>query len=320
MGVLKAVKQQEIQDLQVKVGNQTYKGYYDGHTIKIVPQEPPKQKVPMPKPIWERIQKEADKPKPTPQDTLAKDKLEDKDKVFHRRLGSIMFDNKYDRIQRNRTRGNLDLRHLYKVRTGSNSVFQQKKSRANKEYNIVLLVDASGSMHSMMKETSKIVQFLAQSFEGININLAVATFNHMFLVHKEFDEQIKDYEKFRESIYQEVNAYAGCNHDFQAMQLAYKMFAGRKGKNILVMLSDGQPAVCGEGRKFIEKKYTQLSNTQYNRKQFEGLVKANKQLADSVAIGIRTESWQIPDNITVNNLSEAKVAILNLLKRKIKRG
>jgi len=106
---------------------------------------------------------------------------------FLLKLKSIMLDNKYDRIVHNRKRGKLDDKSLYKVALNRNNIFKKKTERAGKEYNIVICVDQSGSMHCNRKiETaSELSEFLVKTFEKIgNINVSLVGFNTVISEYK----------------------------------------------------------------------------------------------------------------------------------------
>lgn len=312
------------------------------------------------------------------------------DNVFRARLSSIMTDNKYDRRVKGRRRGKLDMTRLFKVKAKSESVFTRKESRKNKNYNIVLVVDESGSMRGTnIQRAGEICTFLAKSIHGLNVNLAVVGFNHFVMVHKEFDETV-DFDKMHKEIVKRATSEgSGCNHDYDALSKAYDMLKGRDGENIVIFMSDGAPATCtiatnlGMAIKYPEnpvysdwlpvakviksgKKYRELTGQEVadldslgghykaeyftlrkpkeaGKKQdyemyyqnFDGpvedhnrdtkiklnaLVVNNESLAQTIGIGIKTESWQVPDNFSVKSVEEMKPLLLQVLNKKIRRG
>lgn len=256
-----------------------------------------------------------------------------KDNAFRARLSSIMLDNKYDRKLKGRTRGKLDMTRLYKVPTQARSVFTQKQSRRGKEYNVILVVDESGSMMLYDKSTkaAECAVFLAKAFEGININVAIIGFNHYITVRKEFNQPC-DYDRVYEAI-RSVNwkKGAGHNNDYDALSRAYHMLdTAPKGKNIVIMLSDGMPAnsanpvfIDSRGEKEDPKRYYNKKVSPYEKREkvhLHHLVKSNDHRATSIGIGIMEGGWQIPEHFVINNVDELKPAVIKTLKSHIKRG
>lgn len=275
--------------------------------------------------------KEEEKPSPPPPIP---------DSVFRERLRSIMTDNMYDRHVRGRTRGKLDLTRLWKGETGATTLFTQKQARKNKKYNVLLLVDESGSMgdgpRSKMAVASEATVFLAQSFQGININLAIVGFNAYIKVHKGFDEKMPDLKLLGQVI--TVGTGGEDNNDYDALSYAYKMFP-EEGENILVMMSDGEPAPTGDWgyiqdesnwkgvmteKDELGKRYplwfdTSFKGSRRKKKSFHDLVAKHPDVT-SIGIGILEGGWQIPDHKVIKNLKELKPVILAELTKKIRRG
>jgi hypothetical protein len=288
------------------------------------------------------------------------------DTVFRQRLSNIMTDNKYDRKLKGRSRGRLDMTRLSKVPTGSTSIFTQKQSRQNKLYNVVLVVDQSGSMnHSDAYEdefgnwregkrrivhAADVATFIAKSAMGLNVNLAILGFNHYQYVYKHFDKPVLDYTKLHNGLVSRIDEGGGCNHDYDAIGRAYKMLKGRQGKNIVLFISDGQPATCGHVDRFIQDPqmylrdrgseliaYTngrgerlemfidlesskQGAEWRNKRSSLNHLVRTHEQLATTIGIGIQTTCWQCPENVTVDDIDDMKPKVIDILQRKIKRG
>jgi len=276
------------------------------------------------------------------------------DNVFRARLSSIMTDNMYDRVTRGKTRGKLDMKRLWKAHVGATNLFTQKQSRKNKEYNVVLLVDESGSMSGPKIEmAADVACFLARAFEGINLNLAIIGYNHFVMVHKDFNETVKDYKMLHNTIRANANSGpAGWNNDYDAMAFAYKLFAKEaKGQNFLIMLSDGAPASSGSIDHVLkhpedlkpaidEKKewayFKDLSGKEHHfytdtsshltrhqrdeRRHLNALVHANAETVDTIGIGIHSDCWQVPNHIREDNLDKLKPVLLKEIQKKIKRG
>jgi len=70
--------------------------------------------------------------------------------IFIRKIKNILVDNKVDRYERNKKKGKLDTRRLYKKDTNL-KVFKQKVVRSNKDYYVTLYLDCSISMEAHIK-------------------------------------------------------------------------------------------------------------------------------------------------------------------------
>lgn len=221
------------------------------------------------------------------------------DPVFKARLMSVMTDNRYDRKLKGRKRGSLDMHRLYKGQVGATNIFTQKKERKGKEYNIMLLVDESGSMVGQaLDEAANLVEYLAQNVENphLNIKLGVMGFQSFYVHHKRLDEKVESYQKLKMQIYK---SSGGGTNDYPALKAAYKELKGRKGTNIVIMVSDGGG---------------------HSHTEMHKLVHSNEDIATTIGVGIGYEPRQIPTYVTANSLSELKPLIISTLKSKIRRG
>lgn len=277
------------------------------------------------------------------------------DSVFRARLSSIMTDNMYDRRLKGRTRGKLDMRRLWKAHVGATNLFTQKMARKNKEYNIVLLVDESGSMYQgskgKMEQAAEIATFLAKTFEDLNLNLAIVGFNRYIHLHKDFDEKVKDYNLLQKTIFAGPDHGGDENYDYEAMSYAYRMFRHRtKGQNFLIMLSDGEPTegeaidhvldhpgkleraikehqtwawikdYSGKEQTLWVDTSTKLTADARNeKKNLHALVHANPNVT-SIGIGIQSDNWQMPNHVREDNLDKLKPVLLKEIQKHIKRG
>lgn len=255
-----------------------------------------------------------------------------RDSAFKSQLSSVMLDNKYDRMLRGRTRGKLDMTRLYKVPTQARSVFKQKQARRGKMYNVLLLVDESGSMmdDGKSERAAESVVFLAKAFEGININVAIVGFNRIITTRKEFTGPA-DYDRIYEAIRTMNFRHGhGDNNDWDALNKAYQMFdKAPEGENILVMLSDGYPAsvyrpnfvdIHGKDEKEPKGTGTLDPDDRDEKVHLHHLVKANAHRVKSIGIGIKEGGWQIPDYEVVKDVNELKPAIIKQLRKHITRG
>lgn len=167
---------------------------------------------------------------------------------FKRKLQSIFKDNKYGRTVSNRNTGKLDFRRIYKVMT-TPKVFTKEEDIGDKQYNVLLLVDVSGSMSGKkMGIAIESTLALIRDMQDI-VSLEVAAFNGRYLTVKEFDKKIRKdmFKTISDNMIQHKNHYGGDNHDHIAVETAYKRLLKRKGQKILLVLSDGQPSCGGSG-------------------------------------------------------------------------
>lgn len=248
------------------------------------------------------------------------------DKVFLAKLNSIMNDNKFDRRLRGRSKGKLDMTRLYKAETGSTSVFAQKSLRRNKQHNVVLVVDESGSMEggaprSKIYTAAECTAFLAQHLDKIpGVNLAVIGFNHYMRLHKDFDE-IVDYSWLKALVVRAMFVGGGDNADYHALLNAYKILERREGKNLVIFMSDGQPASCIYcGHHNGVRTFAGGYNDPDDIRAIQALVRNNEKLAKTIGVGIQSNATQTPQRIQVNDLAQLKPKILEILSKEIKRG
>lgn len=252
--------------------------------------------------------------------------LRSKDGAFKSRLSSVMLDNKYDRRTKGRTRGKLDMNRLYKIPTGSRSVFTQKESRKGKNYSVVIGVDRSSSMGDAGKDllAAESVVFLTKQLTDIGINVGIVTYEQDVQVLKNIDNMKPNY-KF---IYGEIANSRGGTNDYPAMRKAYQMLSkAPEGKKIFIMLSDGSPGGYHDtpiknldGSLDTSLKPLNGNNINYNEKlHLHHLVKAQKNI-ESIGIGIRAGGWQVPDHEVIQDVKMLKKTIIKQLRKHIKRG
>lgn len=250
-----------------------------------------------------------------------------KDPAFLARLSSVMLDNKYDRKLRGRTRGKLDMSRLYKAPTMARNLFTQKQRRRGKNYNIVLVVDQSGSMMGRpARIAAETVLFLAKQFEHLNLNIGVVGYGSHVKVHKEVSKKTFNYDE----LYSELVDDMGGTNDYPALLRGYHMLnTAPEGENILIQISDGSPGyyqateMYDTRNKKEEKLMKKLQPTErmnFNSKEhLHHLVKNNRDVA-SFGIGIQEGGWQIPEHVIVHTVDEVKPQILKFLRQHIKRG
>lgn len=250
-----------------------------------------------------------DKPKPDGSPPVPPKPISDQ--VFRQQLSSIMTDNKFDRIVKNRRRGKLDMTRLPKVQTGSQSVFTQKQARKNKEYNVVIVVDESGSMRDEGKRevAGEAIAFLAAHMDNL-VDLAVVGFNSRLRVHKEFGVRVPG--NLAMDI---IHSTTGATNSYEALERAYKMLAGKPGNNMVLFMSDGSPGSSGHRCGECGGDYEHHDNLENIQK----FVRSHTEIT-TIGFGIKYGAREIPDNVTINNLEELKPRLLEQLQRTIQRG
>jgi len=144
---------------------------------------------------------------------------------FYQKIGSVMKDNKFDREVTGYRSGALDTNRLYKSQLNSDRLFKRKQERQNKKYNVVLLIDESGSMSEEMGDSwnrvhwsimwdyyrdstsdemrnggqrltrmevaADLASLMVSGLEKNNIDFAVVGFNGEVKIHKPFDKPLQ---------------------------------------------------------------------------------------------------------------------------------
>lgn len=251
---------------------------------------------------------------------------------FHRKLSSIMKDNKYDRTVSKFRSGKLDTDRLYKVFCNTDRVFKRKFERLNKEYNVVILVDESGSMSTGVADEHgsyvtdrlgmavNMASLLTQGLEKNNVRFALVGFSHKIQVHKDFGQKL-DHKKFRDDAYKNRSEYGSCNHDAGAMLKARQLLSKQKtGRNIIISLSDGAPARCGSCE--LYKEVVESVGSGDSGPQLKREVKRAEKNALVTAVGIDTDEVKryYDKYFVARTEREFADSLLRILQKEIKRG
>ncbi len=113
--------------------------------------------------------------------------------TFYQKVGNVMRDNQFDRLEDNQRRGRLTVRNLFKVHTGSEKVFSRKLARKNKKYAVVILLDESGSMNgSRMSLAAASTIALIRGLVRHHIRFSVIGFNEIVTVHKRLGSHLNE--------------------------------------------------------------------------------------------------------------------------------
>ena len=274
------------------------------------------------------------------------------DTAFAKQLQSVLLDNKYDRLLPRRKRGKLDDKNLSRVAVGSVNIFKQKQARKGKSYNVVLLVDVSGSMYGdKIEQASQTAVFLAANFEHLNINLEVIAFNHFVAKLKGWNDKLEARELhavLNDMVAGKHKSGATYNNDLDAIAYAYKELTRQQaetgGTNLLVLISDGNPASSAseslEGYFNNERPETytdRLGHVHYAKDNLDAKLPDNwrhrntaianyitkhRTIAKTVGIGLLCECRQAPpaDRLRVESVEQLKPVILKWLRANIRRG
>lgn len=166
---------------------------------------------------------------------------------FKRKITSILKDNMQKRPGGNRTSGDLNFKRLYKIPGGNNRVFQKREHISKKQYNVVLVIDCSGSMSGEPAQiAATCASLICRDFQDL-VRLKIKTFNSRDTVVKEFDEKFKAASliKPRDMIIKECNSpHTGTNHDWYAVMLADQDARQERGEKMIITISDAEPC-CG---------------------------------------------------------------------------
>jgi len=248
--------------------------------------------------------------------------------VFKQKLMSIMTDNKFDRRLPKRVKGKLDHKGLWRVGIGAKNVFSSKQSRKNKEYNVVLLVDLSGSMEGSKYVAARgITAYMASVFSAIGVNFAVIGFNSRITEFKSFAKTNfhvpKDLPKMVEAMDHSLYECGPCNHDYSALVKAYEAFPKKAKGKIVVYMSDGNPE-CSAGYGGDRKcSYAPEESEEFYVPENIGKLISSHTDVMTVGVGIIVFGHLkriMKDVLEVNNLGEFQKKVMGWLESKIKRG
>lgn len=234
---------------------------------------------------------------------------------FSSKLKSIFKDNAIRRSNGNKRFGALDFKKLHRIVT-TEKVFMRPERTDSKKYAVSLVVDCSGSMRgrkSMVAAAAAMT--LIKEFQELT-ELEVMSFNEREQVLKKFDVKLKDDAicKIGDFMVRETHtSFAGGNHDHIALDKAAKSLSVRKGRRVMIVLSDGQPScncsVCNMG----------------NHALHEALIQKVKDIRGQgivpLSVGIINNSVEMfyPDYEVINGIDQLYESILRLLDRTVRR-
>jgi len=247
--------------------------------------------------------------------------------VFARQLKLILKDNAIQRHAGNKRSGDLDMKHLYKAMT-TGRCFSDKDVISKKCYSVALAVDCSGSMRDNNQcdlAADCAIQFI-KHFQKLT-QLSVILFNAKTEVVK-LPNQIMDTielgwlkGKILHKSRVENDGYG--NHDHYAIIKSTEVLRSARGKKIIVVMADGQPA-CDRNKcraKHRERECYPDDDNCITHTRF--IVNKARETSHTVlGIGIKSEgvTHLYPDSEVVQNLNELYPSLIKLLQRTVKRG
>ena len=216
----------------------------------------------------------------------------------------------------------------------------QKQERKGKEYSVILLVDNSGSMSmwDLIEPAADTAVYLGESLQKAKIPFAVIGYNCFVAIHKKWNETIdkKDLHKKivssarggslelygekafeKQGLSPDVHAHYG-NHDLLALEMAKDELVRRKGRKILITISDGRPT-CDFPRSC---KYDQKKQDITRIRAFvESMSRAGIM---TMGIGLENDTvkqiYPVSKVFNEENLATFPDYIIQTLRQEIKRG
>jgi cobalamin biosynthesis protein CobT len=271
-----------------------------------------------------------------------------------------MKDNLYDRYVKGFRSGKLHGRSLYKTMVGSDRIFQRKQEQLHKKYNVVILLDESGSMlydlvgnrrkekyslssyysedplelqdpphsfESRIETAAELASHLIMALEKNGITYSVIGFHEKITVHKNIDKRLKTrlQHRMRNEIINRCieKEYGGCNHDFMAVNAAYNILSKKhEGSNITFILSDGRPECsCGADIGHAKKVHPKVNSYEINDYLKLEVARLEK-VSEVLSVGIGRGGGRdfYPNFIPIQTKEEFYEAVLKRLSKRISRG
>jgi Mg-chelatase subunit ChlD len=241
---------------------------------------------------------------------------------FLKKLKSIFKDNTLERHAGNKRDGDLDCKHLYKAFT-TGRCFTDKDIISKKVYNVALVVDCSGSMGGeQARIAASCMKHFIEQFQDI-VQLSVILFNKktevVKLPHIKFKEP--DFNKFTKIVINKPQTEdGGGNHDPFALRKAEEIMKPYKGRKIITMISDCEPACDCPSKECYHKlpgggvdTFKELRNTVHEIESRHIPVLGLSILRDNVHDFYK-------EGAVLEEVSEMYPALIELIGRAVKRG
>ena len=261
------------------------------------------------------------------------DKIKGHLHFFTGRLNSILEDNKNIRFGGCFRTGKLNHKKAYKFKCNNTKIFSRKQKRMHREYNVILLIDESGSMSGdKIFNTAKATVLLSEVLNKVGIPFELYGFNETFREYKNFEQKF-DWKIKRnlENIMVECESYdAGCTNDALSLCYARHNLKYKSGENIILVLTDGGSNTSNTDIPLTFKKLTK-GTRDGNKKYFdnfnirEEIMKA-RQKNVLIGIGLGNDAKYVKDiypqhvYLDNNEIDMLPKCLINCLRKNIKRG
>lgn len=293
------------------------------------------------------------------------------DRAFTRKLASVLTHNSIHRPRDREKSGLVDNKRIGKYGTTERVFSKRAEESLERNYSIEILVDSSGSMSgAKCREAFSVIDSLSKCLEQIDgIDFQISSFSDTDFIIKPYSSDydaeefywlyIEAMPSFRFSGMKKGTDYTEAigsdreaelkregyelitygnmlglgNIDSLAVYRGYQRLLKRKGKKILLVFSDGQPArgynissiLRGEKIKTIrgsvgERNSVSLEDDGENLKRVMAIIK-REGLVVPIGVGIQSNAVEeyYPHNVVVDNLSDFFSETVRLLSREFKK-
>lgn len=240
------------------------------------------------------------------------------DKKLLRDLQSVMMENALKRTARFRQRGTLDLKSLPRTQTNSPSVWEQTVPGRQMEYDILLLIDESGSMAGSKIALARNIahSLVATMGELPGVRTAVLGFSDSMYEHKRFDNAYKH--QLDKIVARDSNPdYAAI---YTALQYMVENGNPKASKHIL-WLSDGRP--CGSDKVwYFDRLDGMTDRVDVGGRYYDAIAPMHRLIRKaesehgihSYGVGIFQGGQQVPEHRVASSLAAAKRMVVDYLR------
>ena len=227
------------------------------------------------------------------------------------------------RVVRNRAKGRLDDKSLFKVPFNPSRVFRSRSKKVDVNASVCLLVDLSGSMSTVVKagvcrrDLALLASAaLSETLDSMSIPvccLGFTTDSTSRAYHCKIKSASKTYRESRENFFKASKIQGLENLDGKSLNWAAKelaSFTDDDSNPVLIVLSDGYPACMGHAKADLHKHLKTVVTR---------LVKANVSLL-SVGIASKAVKAFYPDYTVVEDLKELPKAMYDLIEKTFQRS
>ena len=216
------------------------------------------------------------------------------------------------KFQRSLKKGKVDARRLA-YSSGSDRVFKKRNEESVAKVNVMVLIDASGSMgRHRSNSASEAAVVLAEAMNKLKWNCEVVDFNS-----GSYDTAIRVRKSMKAPLNQLTKAairmpfVGSCNGDGYAVEWALNRLQQFDGHQMLFVISDGQPSGPAPRNMSEEEHLIHVVN---NAPKNIGLF--------SIGIDGMDTSAYYPHSVSCNasGLAKAVIPVLRTMVRKVKRG